>query len=173
MKNQFLFLGLSLITVLVACSETEKPKNIPDWDQQKSTEMNKNLAIEEEIQIKLFLEQHKDWKMEKSGTGLQYFIYEEGAGDYGNVGQTADIEMKITLLDGSEVYSTRKDHVDEFVIDKSEIESGIHEGIKKLKKGGKAKLIVPSHLAHGLIGDFEKIPPLSILVVDVHLLNLN
>jgi FKBP-type peptidyl-prolyl cis-trans isomerase len=135
--------------------------------------MNKNLAIEEEIQIKLFLEQHKDWKMEKSGTGLQYFIYEEGEGSIGSVGQTADVEMKITLLDGSEVYSTKKDHVDEFVIDKSEIESGIHEGIKKMKKGGKAKLIIPSHLAHGLIGDFEKIPPLSILVVDIHLLNLN
>ena len=171
MIKQFSFLVILLL--LVACTETEKPKAIPQWDQEKSTEMNKNLAIEEEIQIKLFLEQHKDWKMEKSGTGLQYFIYEEGEGSIGSVGQTADVEMKITLLDGSEVYSTKKDHVDEFVIDKSEIESGIHEGIKKMKKGGKAKLIIPSHLAHGLIGDFEKIPPLSILVVDIHLLNLN
>lgn len=171
MIKQFSFLVMLL--VLVACTETEKPKVIPQWDQEKSTEMNKNLAIEEELQIKFFLEQHKDWKMEKSGTGLQYFIYEEGEGLIGSVGQTADVEMKITLLDGSEVYSTKKDHVDEFVIDKSEIESGIHEGIKKMKKGGKAKLIIPSHLAHGLIGDFEKIPPLSILVVDIHLLNLN
>jgi len=173
MKNQFVLLGLVLMMILVACSETEQPNVIPDWDQQKSTEMNKNLAIEEEIQIKLFLEQHKDWKMEKSGTGLQFFIYKEGEGSIGMVGQTADVEMKITLLDGSVVFVTKKDHVDEFVIDKSEIESGIHEGIKKMKKGGKAKLIIPSHLAHGLIGDFEKIPPLSILVVDIHLLNLN
>ena len=164
---------LVLLLISAACSETEKPKVIPDWDQQKSTQMNKNLAQEEELQIKLYLEQHKDWKMQKTGTGLQYFIYEEGEGSIGTVGQTAEVEMKITLLDGTEVYSTKKDYLDEFVIDKSEIESGIHEGIKKMKKGGKAKLIIPSHLAHGLIGDFEKIPPLSILVVDIHLLNLN
>jgi FKBP-type peptidyl-prolyl cis-trans isomerase len=33
-------------------------------------------------------------------------------------------------------------------------------------------LIVPTHLAHGLVGDFDKIPPLTTLVVNVELVGL-
>ena len=58
------------------------------------------------------------------------------------------------------------------MIDKSDIESGVQEGIKKMRVGDKAKLIIPSHLAHGLTGDMEKIPPLSVIVVDIHLIGL-
>lgn len=161
------------VLILVGCSGEKKTDQLPvEWNQDKSTAMNKNLAIEEEIQIKLFLEEHKDWVMEKTGTGLQYYIYEKGNGDLAKIGQTAEVEMKISLLDGKECYKTEKDGIDEFVIDKSQVESGIHEGIKKMSKGDKAKLILPSHLAHGLIGDFDKFPPLSVLVVDIHLVNL-
>ena len=38
-----------------------------------------------------------------------------------------------------------------------------------MREGDKAKLIVPSHLAHGLVGDFDKIPPLTPIVVDIQL----
>jgi FKBP-type peptidyl-prolyl cis-trans isomerase FkpA len=80
--------------------------------------------------------------------------------------------LKISLLDDTEVYKTAEDEVNEFVIDRTDIESGIHEGIKKMKVGEKAKLIIPSHLAHGLIGDLDKVPPLSVLIVDIHLVKL-
>ena len=36
----------------------------------------------------------------------------------------------------------------------------------------KAKAILPSHLAHGLLGDRENIPPQSILYLDVELIDL-
>jgi FKBP-type peptidyl-prolyl cis-trans isomerase len=62
--------------------------------------------------------------------------------------------------------------MEEFVIDKSDIESGIQEGIKKMREGDRAKMIIPSHLAHGLVGDLDKIPPLSVIVVDIHLIGL-
>ena len=164
---------LAVIMLLTSCGEKkETPKPI-EWDQEKSTKMNKNLAEEEKIQIKLFLAQHSDWKVEETGTGLQYYIYENGTGAQAQVGQLAEVEMTIKLLDGKEVYKTAADEVEEFMIDKSEVESGVHEGIKKMKVGDKAKLIIPSHLAHGLIGDFNKIPPLSVLVVDIHLIALN
>jgi FKBP-type peptidyl-prolyl cis-trans isomerase len=62
--------------------------------------------------------------------------------------------------------------VDVFEIDRADIESGIHEGIKFMSVGDRAKLIIPSHLAHGLVGDLDKVPPLSTLVVDIHLIVL-
>ena len=159
-----------LLLILAACGEEKKEMPKIDWNQEKSTKFNKELAIEEEINIKLFLEQHTSWEMTKTGSGLQYFIYKSGSGETtAKVGDIAQVEMKITLLDGSECYSTKSDEYEEFVIDKSDIETGIQEGIKL---GDCAKLIIPSHLAHGLIGDMDKIPPLSTLVVDIKLIGL-
>ena len=166
-------LSLFMLLFLASCGggkEDDRPEI--EWNTEKSTDLNKKLAIEEEIEIKLFLEQHKDWEMTKTGTGLRYYIYQNGEGDSAQVGQIAQVEMKITLLDGKEVYKTEKDEVEEFMIDKSQVESGIHEGIKKMKEGDKAKLIMPSHLGHGLVGDFDKIPPLAVLVADLHLIKL-
>ncbi len=159
--------------IIAACTSTEVEQQIDmDWNKEKSTDLNKNLAQEEEIQIKLFLAHHKDWKMQESGTGLKYFIYKQGEGDSARVGQIAQVELNVKLLDGKEVYKTSEDEVEEFVIDKSQLESGIHEGIKKMRVGDKAKLIIPSHLGHGLVGDFDKVPPLAVLVVDVHLIKI-
>jgi FKBP-type peptidyl-prolyl cis-trans isomerase len=41
-----------------------------------------------------------------------------------------------------------------------------------MREGECAKLILPNHLAHGLVGDLEQIPPLAILLVDVELIEL-
>jgi len=164
---------LILLLIFAACGEEKKEMPEINWDQEKSTKFNKELAIEEEINIKLYLEHHRSWQMTKTGSGLQYYIYEHGTGERtGAVGEIAQVEMKISLLDGTECYATKSDEYEEFVIDKSDIETGIQEGIKKLKVGDKAKLIIPSHLAHGLVGDMDKIPPLSTLVVDIKLIGL-
>lgn len=159
------------LVLLAACGEEEKPKQI-DWDQKKSTEFNKELAIEQEMQIKFFLEQHRDWKLEKTGSGLQYYVYEKGEGDQAQPGMKAQVEMEVSLLDGTSCYKTAKDEIEEFVVDKSDIETGVQEGIKKLHVGDRAKLIIPSHLAHGLVGDMDKIPPLTVILVDIHLIGL-
>ena len=143
-----------------------------DWNQKKSTDFNKELSIEQELQIKMYLEQRKSWNMIKTGSGLQYYIYEKGTGDTAVAGVIAQVETEVSLLDGTQCYKTAKDEIEEFVIDKSDIESGVQEGIKKMRVGDKAKLIIPSHLAHGLTGDMEKIPPLSVIVVDIHLIGL-
>jgi FKBP-type peptidyl-prolyl cis-trans isomerase FkpA len=53
------------------------------------------------------------------------------------------------------------------------VEAGLEEGILLMHKGGKAKFILPSHLAFGLIGDQNKIPGKSTLIYDVNLIDLN
>jgi FKBP-type peptidyl-prolyl cis-trans isomerase len=40
-----------------------------------------------------------------------------------------------------------------------------------MKVGDKAKLIIPSHLGHGITGNMDKIPPLSTLIVDIELIS--
>ncbi len=170
MKKAFILISL---IVFGSCGDsTEKlPKEI-DWDKEKSLQFNKDLALEQEIAISLFLEQHKDWDMVKTGSGLQYVYIKKGTGDYAQVGLIAEVEMAVSLLDGTECYKTEKDEYQEFIIDKSDIETGVQEGIKKMRIGDHVKMIIPSHLAHGLVGDLDKIPPLTIILVDIHLIGL-
>jgi FKBP-type peptidyl-prolyl cis-trans isomerase len=168
--NKLLY--LSLLVFIFSCqSEAEKEKQV-DWDQTKSTEFNKSITVEEEINIDLYLEEHKDWKVTKSGSGLRYWIYKEGDGPIATSSKNAEVEIIVQLLDGTECYRTDADEVEVFEIDHADIESGIHEGIKLMHVGDRAKLIIPSHLAHGLVGDLDKVPPMSTLVVDIHLIGL-
>lgn len=167
MRFSILYISISLL-VLVACTEEpEQQKPDVNWTKEQSTNLGKNLAVQEEIDIKLFLEMHKDWQMKKTGSGLQYYIYEHGDGDSIFPGNVVEIEYDVTLLDGTECYKTEKDEYEELVVDRSEVETGVQEGLKLMRIGDKAKLIIPSHLGHGLLGDRDKIPPLTPLVIDL------
>jgi FKBP-type peptidyl-prolyl cis-trans isomerase len=166
--------GLSIFSLFIffSCTTEEEKKPDVEWSNKRSIELSKELTIQEEIDVKLFLEMHKDWKMTKTGSGLQYMIYEHGKIDTAYspmTGNIARIEYKITMLDGTLCYRTEDDEYENFKVDRSEIESGVQEGIKKMTIGDRARLIVPSHLGHGLIGDMNKIPPLTPLVIDIYL----
>ena len=124
------------------------------------------------MNIRMYLEQRKSWKVEETGSGLRYYIYKNGDGPFAESGMTANVRFKITLLTGETCYQTEGDEIESFKIDKSEVESGVQEGIKKMRVGDKAKMIIPSHLGHGLAGDFDKIPPLTTIVVDLELISL-
>jgi FKBP-type peptidyl-prolyl cis-trans isomerase len=107
----------------------------------------------------------------KTKTGLRYQIYDTKEGENIVTKQKAVIKYKVTLLDGTECYST-KDEVEEFTVGKDYVESGLHEGITYMSKGDKAIIIIPSHLAHGTTGDFKKIPMRSTIVYDIELVDI-
>lgn len=161
-----------LVCSLASCKNKEEQELPVEWNTEKSTEMNKQFSAEEELEINLFLSRKPEWKMIKTGSGLRYFIYENGEGETALPDDYVDIEYRISLLDGTECYATLPDEVEEIKVDKAQVESGIQEAIKLMRQGDKARLIVPSHLAHGIVGDMSKIPPLSTLVVDIRLVRL-
>ncbi len=169
MKFRLYFL---LIFTVSSCQTSTKEEVKIDWSQERSSDFGKELAIEEDMNIRMYLEHRKSWKVEETGTGLRYYIYEKGNGPLAESGMTAQVRFKITLLTGEICYETKGNETESFKIDKSEIESGVQEGIKKMHVGDKAKLIIPSHLGHGLVGDFDKIPPLTTIVVDLELISL-
>ncbi len=165
-------LSFFLFLILLSCSSNEETVKEIDWSKEKSMELNKTIAEEEKIAIKLFLAQHSDWKLTSTGTGLQYYIYETNDGQPIKVGSVIDVKYKVTQLDGTVCYETGKDEVLEVEVDHSQVETGLQEGLKKMKVGDKAKMIIPSHLAHGITGDLNKIPPLTPLIIDIQVTEL-
>ena len=162
-----------LISILLfSCNSNTEKKEIV-WDKQKSIEMNQRIAQKEKLDITMYLEHRKMLKMKQTGSGLYYGIYKPTEGDSAKTGMEAGVRYIITFLNGDTCYVTPKNEIVYFKIDKTDIESGVQEGVKKMKKGEKAVLIVPSHLAHGITGDNNKIPPITPLVIDIELIKLH
>ena len=84
----------------------------------------------------------------------------------------ARVNYHVSLLDGTFCYSTDSLGPEDFRIGHSTAEQGLQEGIILMKIGGKARFILPPHLAHGLLGDADKIPLRATIIYDVELLNL-
>jgi len=173
MWGKFLIVILAL-GAITACNEEQKakPEKTINWNNKKSSSLNKGLSQKEADDIRLFLEMRPDWKMKQTGSGLQIWIYKEGDGPTPQPEDYAEIEYEITLLSGELCYKTEEDEFEVVRVDRSDIETGIQEALKLMQVGDQAKLIVPSHLGHGLLGDMDKIPPLRSLVIDLKLIGI-
>jgi FKBP-type peptidyl-prolyl cis-trans isomerase len=172
MKTSNYWICISLLVILFSCTEEKKEKPIK-WTKDMSADLNKTWSEDEDLYIQKYLERRPDWKMTETGTGLRYMIYEHGEGDTARTGLYAKVNFSISLLDGTLCYSSDSTGAEDFLIDRSTVESGLQEGIKYMRVGDKAKFIIPSHIAHGLIGDLKKIPPLETVVFDIHLISLS
>ncbi|MGD1845780.1 MAG: FKBP-type peptidyl-prolyl cis-trans isomerase [Salibacteraceae bacterium] len=171
MLNRIVQIGVGvLLLLLVACESAPPPKKVPP--KEDLIQYNQQMAKKEGHQIEKYIER-RGWDMTAPGTGLYYRIYQRGQGtETAKAGQHALVNFKVSLLDGSVVYSSKEKGAQEFLIERDDVESGLHEGIKYMHIGDKATLILPSHRAHGLLGDRNKIPPRSTVIYDLELLEL-
>ncbi|MBU3659662.1 MAG: hypothetical protein FGM14_07340 [Flavobacteriales bacterium] len=173
MKPSIAFFLIFSTILLSACRGEKKKVEKSEWSDNHSVDYNQEINEREQIQIKLFLAHYTYLKMTLTDSGLRYMIYKQGpAGALAKSGQTANIRVKVETLDGIVRYETEADKTESFAIDKSEKESGIHEALKYMKVGDRAKLILPSYLGHGLLGDRQTIPPQAILYIDLELISL-
>jgi FKBP-type peptidyl-prolyl cis-trans isomerase len=133
-------------------------------------------AVDEELLQNYFKTNHI--KALKAESGLYYTINKPGKGAVIKSGQTASVYYTGKLLDGT-VFDTNTDttfhHTDpfKFEVGKGRVISGWDQGVTLLNKGAKATLYLPSRLGYGSRGQGKKIPPNSILIFDVELLDIS
>ena len=165
-------LGLILIAVTHSCgSEVHTNEEVPTQKEinRGMEDSNRKFALDEAVQIDGYIERH-EWDMKATGTGLRYMIYENGSGEQVGKEWKVEIDYHVSLLDGSDLYSSEESGPRIVTVGRDNIETGLHEGLLLLHVGDRAKFILPSHLAHGLTGDNSKIPPRSSVVYDIQLL---
>jgi gliding motility-associated peptidyl-prolyl isomerase len=170
---------LLYLLFLYACGPNDKNVSIPTQPLQikkstldsQSVKANKYISAEERQEIDNFVKR-RNWKMTETATGLRYAVYKKGNGVEIESGDVVTVNFEVSLLNGTVCYSSKETGSEDFVVDHDIVESGLHEALKLLRQGDKAKIILPSHLAYGLTGDMKKIPPYSTLVYDIEVLKV-
>lgn len=167
-------LFVSLLLMVSSCSDSQ---NRRQKQQKKSLtvaetiEMNKMVVSNEQTVITSFVEDNM-LSMQRTETGLWYKIDVVGQGDPVKKDRVITIDYEVALLDGTICYSSDSTGYKSFLVGKGGVEPGLEEGVLLLNKGSEATFILPSHLAHGLMGDDEKIPPRAILRYEVKVIDI-
>lgn len=109
---------------------------------------------------------------QKTESGMYYLITEEGKGANPIDGSNVTVHYRGTLLDGTPFdASYDRGEPFNFELGRGMVIRGWDEGIKLLKKGGKATLIIPSNLAYGDQQRGPVIQPFSTLKFEVELVD--
>ena len=156
------------IIILRVGDEAEK------WN---STEEFNNFKDKKEILIKqrqlkeqqIIENLSKDFEVTPSG--LRYKILNKGNGDSPTKGDKVKVHYKGMLIDETVFDSSyKRNQPIEFNVGIGQVIPGWDEGIMSLKKGEKAKFIIPSNLGYGEAGAGGVIPSNATLVFEVELL---
>jgi peptidylprolyl isomerase len=105
--------------------------------------------------------------------GLQYIVIAEGDGATPQPGQTVSVHYTGWFTDGNKFDSS----VDRgtpysFPLGQRQVIAGWDEGVALMRVGDKRRFIVPSDLAYGERGHPAGIPPNTVLIFDVELLDI-
>ncbi len=125
----------------------------------------------ERTEIEDFIARYQ-WKMETTPTGLRWMVYRPGKGRTPKEGDIVSIRYRITLLNGEPVTRQGTGELSTFELGRKKAVGGLEEGLMHMQQGAKAHLIVPAHLAYGLLGDPSGVPAGATLVYDVELISL-
>lgn len=166
---------LCLIILFNSCQPHEEKNNIQGFNKTKIKQQfikaNQQVVAKENDEMDYYQKSHK-MAFVRTTSGVRYFVYKPSVkGDSIKNGNIIKMNFKVSLLDGTECYSSQATGPKEFKVGMEDIEDGLHKGVLYLKSGDKALLLIPSHLAHGLLGDSKKIPPQSPILYDIEIVS--
>lgn len=132
---------------------------------------NRYLVRTEEEEIVEYVLRYGD-KMVETGTGLRYLILNKGEGEKVKKGDVVSLEYDLYDLKGNIIYSSDDEGVKHFIVGKGGVESGLEEAVLNFRQGDIAKIIIPSHLGFGLLGDQNRIGAKQTLVYVVKVVDI-
>lgn len=166
---------LSGILLSCQCSNSQKPSTPPQNRKEiedRRMEAQKQFLKKERASIMAYMKD-RELDLERTGTGLYYKLTKDSLSQQINTGDDVSFEYEMFLMNGTLVYSSFNEGIRKLLVDKEDAEIGIHEILKLMSVGDEGLFILPSHLAFGVAGDQNKIPPKSALVYEVKILNVN
>jgi FKBP-type peptidyl-prolyl cis-trans isomerase FkpA len=167
-----------ILVFLCICGCDNRPKEQPSIKvvtqkdvEEKSKEANRQYTLRERDELNIYLKNHSE-KFTQTGSGLYYHISKTTNNAKVKQGQLVTIAYVIKLLDGTICYTSKEEGLKKFIVGGDNVETGLHEALLLMKIGEGGRFILPSHLAHGLLGDMDKIPPKAVVIYDIELINV-
>lgn len=108
---------------------------------------------------------------QKRSSGLYYLVTKSTDGAKPLSGKTVYVNYTGKLINGTIFDSNVGKDPFKFILGRGQVILGWDEGIAQLKKGEKATLFIPSHLAYGENPPTSKIPANATLIFDVELVD--
>ncbi|MDR1553733.1 MAG: FKBP-type peptidyl-prolyl cis-trans isomerase [Prevotellaceae bacterium] len=188
MKKNYAMLN-TLLFVLICFTSCNGNNDKTDSFQPKSAvnvrknieKANKILIEKDKDKIESFLRRHNLQAIFDS-TGFWFVEIEKGNGTKIENGALVALQGAINLIDGTPCYTYAEDNPLVFVVGKSNelsevanvqnAVSGLHSALVLMENQSRYVFVFPPHLAHGIIGDGNNIPPRSILIYDIKVLDV-
>jgi len=145
--------------------ENFQRKQYEKMQNQMNNNMEEQLIIDAQIIDQYLVD--KNIEAINTASGLRYVILEAGSGSNAPVGSSAKVRYIGMLLDGTTFDSGEYT----FDLGQGQVIRGWDEGIGYFNKGAKGTLYIPSSLGYGPNGSGKTIPPNSILIFDIELLD--
>lgn len=170
------FFGLiSSILLSCQCSNSQRSTQAPLTKKEvenRRFDAQKDFLKKERESILSYMKD-RNLKLKRTGTGLYYKLSKDSSSTIIKTGDDVTFEYDMYLMNGTLLYSSSKDGARKLLIDREDAEIGLHESLKLMSVGDKGLFILPSHLAFGVAGDQNKIPPKTALVYELKILNVN
>jgi FKBP-type peptidyl-prolyl cis-trans isomerase len=143
-----------------------------------------NLGKEKEMRLLRQYLEARNIQQEPESSGIYYVLLEEGIGslpgrnDWVIINYTArliddrifdttdeEVARRNKIFSSSVIYGEKRLHLEQLGL------KGVLEGILLMREEGKARLIIPSHMAYGSMAT-GMIPPYSTLIYDIELVRV-
>jgi peptidylprolyl isomerase len=145
-------------------------QSMEEFQAMKAKESEEMIALEDATIQEYLLANNLNGV--KQASGLYYVQLTPGTGAKAEPGKTASVHYTGKLLNGQEFDSSRTRGPFEFAIGRGQVIQGWEQGVALMSIGEKGILILPSALGYGPRGAGGAIPPNSILVFEIELLDL-
>lgn len=165
---------VGILLMSAACdnaSELPKQQAVDkNQDKEELEKANRYMLLQEKEAIDDYIGRN-GLDMVETGTGLRYHIVKQGDTTLIKTGDIISIEYETHFLTGEMIYSSEQNGPKIFMVGRGGVESGLEEAVLHLHNGDMAEIIIPSHLAYGLVGDGNKIPPRAALLYKVKIID--
>ena len=171
---QKLLIYLFFTAIAMGCSgqQEDSSRRSSQEVQEQRIKARREFLKKERTSIKAYIKD-RDLEMKRTGTGMHYQILNDSSAEA--TVEPKDVvtyEYRIYMMNGNLLYSSKQVGAASLKIDRQDAEQGLHEALKLLGLGDRGRFILPSHLAFGVAGDQQKVPPMTALVYELKVVDI-
>jgi FKBP-type peptidyl-prolyl cis-trans isomerase FklB len=155
----------------ITLSETDLNQAYAEVQQQIEAKKAEDAKKMNELGLSYLQENAKREGIQVTDSGIQYEVLEQGSGEKPSESSTVKVHYHGTFIDG-QVFDSSVERDEPATFGVTQVISGWTEALQMMNVGDKWRITLPPELAYGEAGAPPSIPPQSVLVFEVHLLDI-